>query len=75
MAAVKTSKREISLPGFNTCEQAAKKLRMKADTIRRYVHRGLISAGIIGSVYLIADAEVQRFRREKRDPGRPKRIS
>lgn len=75
MATIKAGKRELSIPGFHTCEQAAKKLRMKPDTVRRYVHRGLIDAGIVGSVYLISEAELQRFRREKRAPGRPKRIS
>ena len=72
MATRKEGKREVSLPGFYTCEQAAAKLRMKADTIRRYVHRGLISAGIVGSVYLIADNELRKFKQNRREPGRPK---
>lgn len=72
MATTKVGKREISLPGFYTCEQAAEKLRMKADTIRRYVHRGLIQAGIVGSVYLISAAELRRFKDNRREPGRPK---
>jgi excisionase family DNA binding protein len=72
MATRKEGKREISVPGFYTCEQAAVKLRMKADTIRRYVHRGLISAGIVGSVYLISASELRKFKENHRKPGRPR---
>lgn len=72
MASTKVGKREISLPGFYTCEQAATKLRMKPDTVRRYVHRGLIQAGIVGSVYLISADELRRFKDERREPGRPR---
>ena len=43
----------VKLPGMYTCEQAAVELRMNADTIRRYVHRGLIKAGVLSGIYLI----------------------
>ena len=71
MATAKTGKRELTVPGYYTCEQAAAKLQMKADTIRRYVHRGLISAGIVGSVYLIAERDLRYFAENRRNPGRP----
>jgi excisionase family DNA binding protein len=74
MATRKQGKHELSLPGFYTCEQAAAKLRMKPDTIRRYVHRGIISAGIVGSVYLIAEKDLHSFRENRREPGRPKNL-
>ena len=61
----------IKLPGFYTCEQAADWLEMKADTVRRYVHRGLIKAGVIGGIYLIQERELRRFKRERRGPGNP----
>jgi excisionase family DNA binding protein len=73
MATAKAGKREIKLPGFYTCEQAAFKLRMEADTIRRYVHRGLIRAGIVGNQYLIDESELERFRQNRRSVGRPKK--
>lgn len=73
MAITKAGKRPLSIPGFYTCEQAAAKLRLKPDTIRRYVHRGVINAGIVGSVYLIAETELRRFSTERRRPGRPQR--
>ena len=71
MAIKKDAKRTISVPGLFTCEQAAKRLRMKADTVRRYVHRQIIKAGILGDVYLISEAELQRFAATRRNPGRP----
>ena len=74
MATIRTGKRELSIPGFYTCEQAAKKLRMEPDTIRRYVHRGLIQAGLIGNQYMIAEDELQKFRDNRRKPGRPKSL-
>ncbi len=64
-------KKSLRIPGFATCDQAAKKLKMKADTVRRYIHRGLIKAGLLGDAYLIADAEIERFRTERRKPGNP----
>lgn len=72
MATIRAGKRELSIPGFYTCEKAAKKLRMEPDTIRRYVHRGLIQAGLFGNQYMISEAELQRFRDNRRKPGRPK---
>lgn len=73
MATAKAAKNELSLPGYFTCEQAAERLGMKADTIRRYVHRGLISAGIVGNVYLIAERDLRFFQQNRRNPGRPPR--
>jgi excisionase family DNA binding protein len=54
-----------------TCEQAAKELRMKVDTVRRYVHRGLIRAGVLGGIYLISAKDLDEFRSKPRNPGRP----
>lgn len=75
MATKKSEKKnmELAIPGFKTCEQAAVSLSMKADTVRRYVHRGLIKAGLIGDVYLISDAEIKRFSNSRRSVGRPEK--
>lgn len=75
MATTKAGKREIRLPGFYTCEQFADKLRMEADTVRRYVHRGLIQAGVFGNQYLIAESEMQRFKNNRRGVGRPRKLA
>ena len=61
----------LQLRGFYTCEQAADWLEMKADTVRRYVHRGVIQAGIIGGIYLISEQELRRFKKDRRGRGNP----
>lgn len=65
------NKQQLQLPGLFTCEQAATYLKMKADTIRRYVHRGVIHAGTLGDVYLITAEELKRFKAERRGRGNP----
>lgn len=69
--ATSKTKNPIRVRGYYTCEQAAEWLEMKADTVRRYVNRNLIQAGIIGGIYLISEQELRRFRRERRGPGNP----
>lgn len=71
MPAPKSDKKRAKIPGYFTCDQAAKFLRMKTDTLRRYVHRGVISAGLLGDVYLITQAELDRFKAERRGRGNP----
>lgn len=71
MPAPKSDRRPVKIPGMFTCEQAAAYLKMKADTLRRYVHRGVISAGLLGDVYLITREELDRFKAERRSPGNP----
>lgn len=71
MPAPKQTKKPVKIPGMFTCDQAAKYLRMKADTLRRYIHRGIINAGLLGDVYLITQEELDRFRANRRGPGNP----
>lgn len=71
MATKKDPAKAMRIPGFFTCEQAAEELGMKADTVRRYVHRGLIEVGLIGDVYLISKANLKKFKDSRRDAGRP----
>jgi hypothetical protein len=73
MATGKTAN-PVKLRGFYTCEQAADWLEMKADTVRRYVHRGVIQAGILAGVYLITEQELRRFKAERRGRGNPNLI-
>lgn len=54
-----------------TTREAAKYLKLAEDTVRRYIYRGLISADKHGPVYLVTQEECDRYKREKRDPGRP----
>jgi len=49
----------------------AEYLKMKADTVRRYVNRGIIEAGLLGDVYLIKLSEIRRFKEERRGRGNP----
>lgn len=71
MPAPKSAAKPVKLDGLYTCSQAAKLLKMKADTLRRYVHRGVIRAGLLGDVYLISLEELERFKAEKRGRGNP----
>lgn len=71
VAIKKDRRRAVTVPGFFTCEQAAKKLSMKPDTVRRYVHRGVIDAGQFGDVWVISQAELDRFQAERRGRGNP----
>ena len=71
MAIKKDPKKAIRIPGFFTCEQAAAELGMKPDTVRRYVHRGLIKTSMFGDVYVISNKDLQQFRRSRRTVGRP----
>jgi excisionase family DNA binding protein len=71
MPAPRATRKPVKIPGMFTCDQAAKYLRMKADTIRRYIHRGVIQAGILGDVYLIDQDELDRFKGERKGPGNP----
>lgn len=74
MALKKSSKlqSQIAIPGFFTCEQAATELEMNPDTVRRYVHRGVIqSAGLLGDQYLISQQQLDDFRKSRRGRGNP----
>jgi hypothetical protein len=63
--------KQVKIPGMFTCEQAAEELRMNADTIRRYVHRGLIKAGVLSGIYLITEKDLREFAGKPRHVGRP----
>lgn len=54
-----------------TAEQAAGELGLAVDTVRRYVYRGLIEASKFGHQIAITRAEVERYRKERKAPGRP----
>jgi len=54
-----------------TVEEAADYLGYSVHTIRQYINRQLISASKFGSAVVIEKAECDRFRKEKRSPGRP----
>lgn len=71
MVATNKRTKPVKVPGMYTCAQAADFLRMEIDTIRRYVHRGLIRAGVLGGIYLIAENDLIDFRDNRRKPGRP----
>jgi excisionase family DNA binding protein len=55
-----------------TTKEAADYLGFAEDTIRRYIYRGLISAKKHGPVYFVTKSECDRYRRSRKNPGRPK---
>jgi excisionase family DNA binding protein len=52
--------------------EAAEYLGMAENTVRQYLNRGVMTAVKIGPVWCVMRSECDRYRREKRDPGRPK---
>ncbi len=55
--------------------QAARELGITRAVLWRHVKAGHIAAQQIGRFYVIAEAEVERFRLERRPPGRPRQSS
>jgi excisionase family DNA binding protein len=52
-----------------TPQEVARRLRLNEQTIRRYLRNGRLSGTRMGSRWLIADADLQRFLWEQRaDP-------
>lgn len=59
-----------------TTTEAAKYLGLSLDTVRKYVQRRLITpATTIGRSYLITKTECDRYKRDRRPQGKPKRMS
>lgn len=58
-----------------TTAEAAKYMGLALDTVRQYVHRGLISTTKFGNLHVITKAECDRYLREKRGPGNPHLIA
>jgi excisionase family DNA binding protein len=57
---------------FFTTQEAASYLGFAEDTMRRYVYRGLIASRKLGNMRLFSKSECDRYKREKRQPGRQK---
>ncbi len=64
---------QIKSDCFFTTSEAATYLGFAEDTIRRYVYRGLISGQKLGNTVLVAKSELDRYKQEKRNPGRQKK--
>ena len=61
---------------FFTTREAADYLGFAEDTVRRYIYRGLIQPHEKhGNSHVISKSECDRYAREKRSPGREKKIS
>lgn len=56
-----------------TTPQAAAELGVQPKTVSRYIKRGLIKAEKRGRDYFIAAVELERFKAERRERGRPKK--
>jgi excisionase family DNA binding protein len=57
---------------FLTTAEAADALDLDRRTVIAYIHRGLIQANKFGRDWQIDPAEVERYQKERRKPGRPK---
>jgi excisionase family DNA binding protein len=60
----------LKLPGYLTIAQAAVRMKLKQDTLRKYVRRDVIHGVKHGSAVLVPVEEVARFAAERRSPGR-----
>ena len=58
---------------FYTTSEAATYLGFAEDTIRRYIYRGLIDGRKRGNTLLVTKSELDRYKQEKRNPGRQKK--
>jgi len=56
-----------------TTEEAAALLNIKPVTVRAHIARGNLTAELKGRDYLISQDEIERFKREKRKAGNPRR--
>jgi excisionase family DNA binding protein len=66
---------QIKNESFFTTAEAAAYLGFAEDTVRRYVYRGLISGHKLGKNIVVSKSECDRYRKEKREPGRQKKNS
>lgn len=64
---------QIKSDCFFTTAEAASYLGFAEDTIRRYVYRGLINAEKLGNTLIVSKSELDRYKSEKRNPGRQKK--
>lgn len=56
-----------------TVKQAAEELSLAQTTIRVYIEEGIIQATKFGRQWAIPEAEVERYKRDRRRVGRPKK--
>ena len=64
---------QIKNESFFTTSEAAAYLGFAEDTMRRYIYRKLIRGQKIGRTIVISKTECDRYRKEKRAPGRQKK--
>jgi excisionase family DNA binding protein len=51
--------------------EAAKYLGLAENTVRLYLYRGTMNATKIGPVWCVTRSECDRYKRDRREPGRP----
>lgn len=56
-----------------TTREAADRLGLKPRSVVQFIKRGLIAAEKRGRDYLIEEAEVERYERERRPANRPRK--
>ena len=60
----------MKTPDLTTTEAAAR-LGLSHETVRRYINRGLLRGYKRGRDWFILQSELERFMRTRRRPGRP----
>ena len=60
----------LKLPGYLTVAQAAVRMKLKQDTLRKYIRRDVIHGVKQGTAVLVPVEEIARFKIERRKPGR-----
>jgi excisionase family DNA binding protein len=58
-----------------TTQQAADRIRVEPDTIRKAIQRGKLQARKIGRDWLVEDTEVDAYKARKQKGGRPRKDS
>ena len=63
--------KQLPIPSdYLTIAQAAVRMRLKPDTLRKYIRREVIAGVKHGTAVLVPVDEVARFASERRSPGR-----
>jgi len=69
---MKTNTQNLRLSDLLSVSQAAEALGLRPDTIYRYFQRGLLDKVRHGASVWVHRSEVERYKAERREPGRPK---
>lgn len=55
----------MAIPGYKTIKEACEEYGLEDSTLRHAIRDGRLEGHKVGNTYLIADAEIERYQREK----------